>query len=310
LAPPILVILSACSVNSHQFSICDDGRRCRAYDYAHGWGECSLYSTFEMPSALQTPDAEGTAAFKDILIVAGVQNPPILAQSADAVAQAYYARDARGRIYRVISYDPRRMGARNSSRNWALFFALSHELGHHLEGHLGENEGHSVELQADAFASRVLAKLGASDAEIQNAIVALPLGPETKTHPARDERLGEARRAIYSRDPTAVRDRCVEGEDAQKCLQWADVLRTLCGVFAPDPSSDWRPRFWTQCVARAACYRRRGEAIERQTVLCRRFGRGSAECNGANGATVPSGSSCDAIQVIAVPASGSTSKKQ
>jgi len=76
---------------------------------------------------------------------------------------------------------------------WAAISILAHEIGHHLNGHSLNNQGsnHKIELEADYFSGRVLAKMGATLEEAQSAIQTLKYEKATSTHPAKSDRLKE-----------------------------------------------------------------------------------------------------------------------
>src|SRR5262249_22502802 len=139
------------------------------------------------------------------LVAASVQN-----------AQALLIRDKHG-IRRFVAYDPAFFTSQFLSDAWAPRFALAHELGHHVEGHLlVAANAQEVELQADAFATRLLKRLGASESDILLAMGRLPLTADA-VHPDATVRLGRSRKAYNSGDLTSARARCLDGEDAAKC---------------------------------------------------------------------------------------------
>lgn len=109
--------------------------------------------------------------------------------------------------FRYIVYDRRFMDAIASRAQtaWSYTAILAHEVGHHLQGHT-TTSGSSLaqrrrqELEADEFSGFVLQKLGATLAQAQAAMQALP-EPTDETasdHPARWRRL-DAIRAGYER---------------------------------------------------------------------------------------------------------------
>lgn len=101
---------------------------------------------------------------------------------------------------RVIVYSPQFLQqlrtAAAGNALWAVRFVLAHELGHHLEGHtVGSTPDQwQAEYQADAWASRILKRVGATENETLAAMRALPV-PASQSHPGTDERVANIRAA-------------------------------------------------------------------------------------------------------------------
>jgi TPR repeat protein len=98
-----------------------------------------------------------------------------------------------GQKERYILYDSKffdRIEEKANNR-WAAISVLAHEIGHHLNGHSLNDEGsnHKFELEADYFSGLALAKMGATKAEAQSAIMTLTYEKATSTHPAKIDRL-------------------------------------------------------------------------------------------------------------------------
>ncbi|GHC55416.1 sel1 repeat family protein [Ulvibacter litoralis] len=81
----------------------------------------------------------------------------------------------------------------DTSNDWSGQFVLAHEIGHHLNGHSLNNgtSNHKFELEADYFAGRALANLGATLEE--TLAVTNEMGTNaTSSHPARADRAAQA----------------------------------------------------------------------------------------------------------------------
>ncbi len=80
---------------------------------------------------------------------------------------------------------------RIAASDWAKKFVLAHELGHHVEGHtLTGGSTHQKEYEADAFAARVLVRMGASLEQTLRGIQGLPIETAPSvTHPRRADRM-------------------------------------------------------------------------------------------------------------------------
>ncbi|MGB1308209.1 MAG: hypothetical protein ACPG6B_04820 [Oceanihabitans sp.] len=98
-----------------------------------------------------------------------------------------------GQKERYILYDANFFDKIETKANnrWAAISVLAHEIGHHLNGHSLNDEGsnHKFELEADYFSGLALAKMGASKAEAQSAIMTIRYEKATRTHPAKADRL-------------------------------------------------------------------------------------------------------------------------
>ena len=104
--------------------------------------------------------------------------------------------DEEGNEVRYIIYDADWLQSFNEEtlNDWSGKFVLAHEIGHHLNGHSLNNgsSNHKYELEADYFAGRALANLGASLDET----LAVTEGMGTKatySHPGRAERAKQAK---------------------------------------------------------------------------------------------------------------------
>ncbi|MFC7358394.1 sel1 repeat family protein [Jejudonia soesokkakensis] len=106
-----------------------------------------------------------------------------------------------GKKVRYIIYDGEWLKGLvdNTSNDWTGKFVLAHEIGHHLNAHSLDNTGSTieVELEADYFAGRALASLGAGEAE---TLAPLSTQPEfaSSSHPARADRIAAAKRGWSS----------------------------------------------------------------------------------------------------------------
>jgi hypothetical protein len=94
---------------------------------------------------------------------------------------------------RYILYNPEFISLVNKATKdkWSAIFILAHEIGHHLNGHtvMGKNSRPAIELEADEFAGFVLSKMGATLDQAQLVMNYIAKPEETKTHPARADRM-------------------------------------------------------------------------------------------------------------------------
>jgi len=121
---------------------------------------------------------------------AGLDNLPLL--FSDAMSNAMAVTDI-GSGMRYIFYDPAFLASlvTKSGTAWAAKFVLAHELGHHAEGHTVVPEcSYRYEYQADAFAARVLYRLGADVHETTGAMEAIN-DPTGECHPSSAARKNE-----------------------------------------------------------------------------------------------------------------------
>lgn len=107
----------------------------------------------------------------------------------------------KGEDVRYVIYDPGffQFMINETNNRWAPQFVLAHEIGHHISGH-SLNDGssnHQYELDADYFAGRALAMMGAS---LDDALSATHVLSEnaTSSHPARADRQKEITRGWNS----------------------------------------------------------------------------------------------------------------
>jgi len=109
------------------------------------------------------------------------------AQVPNAMAVVYQGK-------RYILYNPHfiKILTRATGTKWAAVSVLAHEIGHHLYRN-SVNKGKTplaTELEADEFSGYVLQKMGASLEEAQAAMKILGTSYATRTHPARNDRIG------------------------------------------------------------------------------------------------------------------------
>jgi len=108
-------------------------------------------------------------------------------------AAAVILRGDDGQLKRVIAYNERFMDEVSSATHtgWAGTSILAHEIGHHLCGHtlLPGGSQPPAELEADSFSGFVLAKMGASLEEAQQAMKTLGSDSGSDSHPPKRTRL-------------------------------------------------------------------------------------------------------------------------
>jgi TPR repeat protein/Zn-dependent peptidase ImmA (M78 family) len=104
--------------------------------------------------------------------------------------------DENGDEVRYIIYDAAWLQSFNEGTltDWSGKFVLAHEIGHHLNGHSLNNgsSNHKFELEADYFAGRALANLGATLDETLAVTEEMSL-KETYSHPGRVDRAAQAK---------------------------------------------------------------------------------------------------------------------
>lgn len=108
---------------------------------------------------------------------------------------------------RVIVYSPgflqQLQSAAASNKTWAVRFVLAHELGHHLEGHTVGSAANQweAEYQADAWAARILKRMGATEKEALAAMEAYVV-PPSQTHPGSKQREANIKQAYSEGEPS------------------------------------------------------------------------------------------------------------
>lgn len=97
--------------------------------------------------------------------------------------------------FRYILYDENflnQLTSNNVQKTSVYVSVLSHEIGHHLEGHtlknISEKDNKLGELEADKFSGYIMAKLGFSLFEAQEAMKTIP-NTSSNSHPQKVERL-------------------------------------------------------------------------------------------------------------------------
>jgi TPR repeat protein len=127
---------------------------------------------------------------------------------------------------RYIIYDADWLTSFNkgTSTDWSGKFVLAHEIGHHLNGHSLNNgsSNHKYELEADYFAGRALAILGAGEEETL-AFAADFSENDTYSHPGKSKRIAKARagwKSVKNKQLTIT----VRQEDVSK------VAKTMVGM--------------------------------------------------------------------------------
>ena len=97
------------------------------------------------------------------------------------------------------------------TNDWSSIFILAHEVGHHINGHTREallisvldditlEKKRQEELEADEFASFILAKLGASYSEIEETIDLIASNEDDlySTHPSKNKRIAAIKTGYY-----------------------------------------------------------------------------------------------------------------
>ena len=157
---------------------------------------------FALQSNNVMSDIDAEDALERILDVIGASKNFALVpcdKISNAVATAYKGT-------RYILYDKKFMSLINQNTNdWSSLFILAHEVGHHINGHSLDillyasdvvdaptlEKKRKQELEADEFAAFVLAKLGASLAQLNNVIKLIADNDDDtfSTHPNRTKRL-------------------------------------------------------------------------------------------------------------------------
>lgn len=140
----------------------------------------------------ESPDRAGVIA--EILRYTGLPaNFQVMESPEVPNAAAVIVQGDDGRLRRVIAYNEAFMEdvSRATRTRWAGTSILAHEIGHHLCGHtlLPGGSQPPTELEADSFSGFVLAKMGASLDEAQEAMKTLVSDAGSDTHPPKARRL-------------------------------------------------------------------------------------------------------------------------
>lgn len=126
-------------------------------------------------------------------------------QTNNAIAKML--KDNNGKDVRYVLYDANWLGDMINKTNdsWSAKFVLAHEIGHHMLGHSLNNgsSNHQYELDADYWAGRALANMGATEEQTISATSILP-ERASSTHPARSDRELKAREGWNSVERTRV----------------------------------------------------------------------------------------------------------
>jgi TPR repeat protein len=147
-----------------------------------------------------------------IVKTAGVANGGFeLAQCSNIQnAVAKMVTNKKGDVVRYIIYDGAWLQSLvdETSNDWTGKFVLAHEIGHHLNGHSLNNgsSNHNYELEADYFAGRALANLGATLDETLAVTEEMNV-KATFSHPARVDRAAQAKagwQSITNKELTIV----------------------------------------------------------------------------------------------------------
>lgn len=182
---------------------------CSSQDYGNKIDAMSLCSVLQTNSFSENIEAE--KGLDRILSVIGASKRTFIIQPCENINNAI-ATSIKG--VRYILYDRKFMNSISNKNNWSNLFILAHEVGHHINGHsldlvlyaTDAIEPESLvikrqqEIEADEFASFVLAKLGAPIEKINEIInsVSSEEDDSYKTHPSRKKRLSAVQRG-YAR---------------------------------------------------------------------------------------------------------------
>lgn len=192
-------------------------------DYGNKVDAMNLCSVLQTNSFSENIDAE--KGLDRILSVIGASKRTFIIQPCDNINNAI-ATSIKG--VRYILYDRKFMNSISNKNNWSNLFILAHEVGHHINGHsldlvlyatdAIEPESLAIkrqqEIEADEFASFVLAKLGAPIEKVNEIIkrVSSQEDDRYKTHPNREKRLSAVLRG-YARANKLLQN---EGENISK----------------------------------------------------------------------------------------------
>jgi hypothetical protein len=192
-------------------------------DYGNKVDAMNLCSVLQTNSFSENIDAE--KGLDRILSVIGASKRTFIIQPCDNINNAI-ATSIKG--VRYILYDRKFMNSISNKNNWSNLFILAHEVGHHINGHsldlvlyatdAIEPESLAIkkqqEIEADEFASFVLAKLGAPIEKVNEIIkrVSSQEDDRYKTHPNREKRLSAVLRG-YVRANKLLQN---EGENISK----------------------------------------------------------------------------------------------
>lgn len=176
--------------------------------YTGRWaaGSQPLPETAPIPTDNPVPDInfhqEVETALQEIIKLSGIEGRKISLKHSSRI-ELMLAEDNPSQPKTIFyNYKDMRL-ARSEYKNsdgdgkWVLYGILAHEIGHILYDHFAPSNvssPHNCEFEADAFAARMLYRMGANHAQIQAAYLDPTLLSEkaTATHPPRSERIDAA----------------------------------------------------------------------------------------------------------------------
>jgi hypothetical protein len=150
---------------------------------------------------------EGTSFVNSIGREAAQANMPqvVADKNVDNTCSKFASVGAARQMVRQIVFNPAFIDRVNvAAGRWGVMFVFAHELGHHAEGHLTSSmAAWDREFEADAFATRILRRLGAP---LHSLIAAVRTFPEqdTTTHPSPEKRVKRIRETYLNEDGLVV----------------------------------------------------------------------------------------------------------
>ena len=168
------------------------------------------------------PSAEAKMIVDTIYRMLKVEAQPLKLKAATGIAnaQATIYKDERYILYNKAFIQQFRKDARTT---WSVYAVFAHEIGHHFYLHpLYETnplERQKMEIQADRWAARILARMGATEEAALAALNALVEG-DSPNYPKKADRIANMKLAF--REESAIID--IEGRTNQKAGQTAISL--------------------------------------------------------------------------------------
>lgn len=162
---------------------------------------CGMTKTVNRVGQLpvERPSSEALAKFREILVAQGMDETRIefLSAALPSKGLATFVRDPSDptnikKIKRYVLYDVSLMTDIESggASKWVAYALLAHEIGHFANGDDISGSTPEAELSADRFAGSVLARLNASNKDVEIAFSKTDL--ESVTHNSRDQRIAAA----------------------------------------------------------------------------------------------------------------------
>jgi hypothetical protein len=139
-----------------------------------------------------------------------------------------------------------------TNNSWVLYAVMAHEIGHYVLGHQHTELGSrpEIELEADEYAGKVLAKMGASLQDAQAAFRSEKMKPKSHTHPPINERLKAVEAGWRKVSKTNVRsDKTLSRDSRTVSIGQTGYIQGLDGRLNPILDSHNRTYLYADNIA-------------------------------------------------------------